>query len=182
MPARNDSELVQLCRRGNHRAFRGLFDKYHTRVLGIALKMVRDYDDARDVAQTVFVKAFEKLDSFKPELSFSSWICKIAVNESINLIEKRKNTVALTGAHPVTDNSPDKAYQRSQLADRVDEAIMEMAVTSRALIVLRHFADLSYQELSYVFDTPEKTIKSRLHEARRSLSRILEKRGVAVQS
>jgi RNA polymerase sigma-70 factor (ECF subfamily) len=174
----SDGELVRQSKQGGCEAFSHLVTRYYSRIVNLAFRIVRDRDDAKDIAQAVFVKAYEKLDTFDPKFEFTSWIYKIAVNESINLLRKRKNQEGLNDNELVADTSPEDSYRRSELTSRVEEAMMELEAPARALIVLRHFADLSYRELSYIFDTPAKTIKSRLHYARRTLSKSLVRRGI----
>lgn len=174
-----DNQLVDRVRAGDRRAFGYLVERYRDTVFGLVRRMVRDSDDAKDVMQCVFVKVYENLGTFRPDLKFFSWLYRIAVNESLNFIESRRPCAKLGTDLVAPDASPEDAYQKSELARKIDAAMMELDASSRALIVLRHYAELSYQELAFVFDTRSRTIKSRLYEARRVLAHHLQKEGVS---
>jgi RNA polymerase sigma-70 factor (ECF subfamily) len=182
MPKLSDRELVEAALQGHCQAFDLLVKRHYDAIFNVAFKMVRDCDDAKDVLQTVFIRAYQKLETFQPDQEFFRWIHKIAVNESINLLKKGKRRAELWHDLVSLEKSPEERYQETELADRVQNAMMHMTTASRALIVLRYFADLTYRELSYVFEAPEKTIKSRLYEARRSLSMILTRRGAVART
>ncbi|MFQ5454213.1 MAG: RNA polymerase sigma factor, partial [Candidatus Zixiibacteriota bacterium] len=137
-----------------------------------------DYEEAQDIAQTVFVKAFEKLDTFNPDYKFFSWIYRMMVNESINFLNKRKQFEELDQSITSPEKNPEELYNDNKLSQTVQEALMELHIEHRVAIVLRHFGNLSYREMSYVLELPEKTVKSRLFSARRVLNKILLKRGV----
>jgi len=179
MAEEKDGQLAELAQRGSRQAFGKLADRYRGTIFNLAYRMLGNRDDAEDVAQTVFVKAFQSLGSFRLGQKFFSWIYRIAINESISFVEKRKNRVELGRDLAWNGHSPEEAYHLAEMADKVQDALMDMEVSSRVLVVLRHFADLSYHDLSFVFEIPEKTIKSRLYDARRSLSKILVRHGIA---
>ena len=119
-----DSELVQQCRSGDGKAFEALVNRYERPIFNAAYRMLDSLDDARDVTQTVFMKAFEKLDSFDDRYRFYSWIYRIALNESINLLNGRKPTSPGIEDQPSDWNSPEEAFRSSQTCERVQEALM----------------------------------------------------------
>lgn len=178
MPELHDEHLVQRCLGGDRAAFGTLVDRYQTLVYNAAYRITRDSEDARDVTQAVFVKVFERLDSYRPEFKFSSWLYKIAVNEAIDVVNRRNAHVALDPAMIAGGPSPEDLAVASQMSVLLQDSMMDLDVRSRVLVVLRHFAGLSYRELGFVLDVPEKTVKSRLFEARRLLARLLAQRGV----
>ena len=90
-----DSSLVSSCLKGNAGAFEILVERYQRQIFNAALRMVKDYDDARDLTQTAFVKAYERLDSFDPRHKFFSWIYRIVINEAINFLKWRRQHEAL---------------------------------------------------------------------------------------
>jgi RNA polymerase sigma-70 factor (ECF subfamily) len=149
-------------------------------VFNLALRISGDYDDAQDIAQSVFVKAYEKLETFDPAFEFFSWIYKMTLNESINLTNSRKWTTSLSSELPSPAHLPDERLMQDELQNEIGKALAELSIDQRAMIVLRHFADLSYRELGFVFNIAEKTVKSRLFSAREQLREILQHRGVAV--
>jgi RNA polymerase sigma-70 factor (ECF subfamily) len=179
MNERNDAELVKACLKGENKAYEALVRKYQKAVYNLALRMVRNPDDAEDIAQTVFVKAYEKLDSYKESHEFFSWIYRIAINESINFSKKRKRMdeyeSGVSGSHEVT---PEDDFGSVDLGDKIGQAILMLKVDYRMVIVLKHYHDYTYEEMSQVLGIPEKTVKSRLFSARQQLKAILETEGV----
>lgn len=173
-----DLELVNECLEGNVNAFGTLIDKYQVTVFNTALKMVNDYNDAQDIAQTVFVKAYEKLDTFNPSYKFFSWIYRMVVNESINWQKKKKYHKELDHKIVSIGKTPDKILDDKELSESLRSAIVELQIDYRVVIVLRHFEDLTYREMGDLLKIPEKTIKSRLFTARKLLCDILIKQGI----
>ncbi len=174
----SDRDLVTRCRNGERAAFDQLIERHQPVMIGIVRRMVRDPEDARDIVQTVFLKAYENLDSFRTEMRFFSWLYRIAVNEAINFLEARRRSGPLPEDPVSTGCTPEREFDRARLIRTVETALSRLDPRARALIVLRHYAELSYRELGFIFDTPEQTIKSRLHGARRILARRLRQYGV----
>jgi len=173
-----DKALIRDCLQGDSRSFEALVDKYQHVIFNTALKMVGDYQDARDVAQTVFIRAYERLGTYDPSYKFFSWIYKMAVNESINTITRRRDHAPLTENAGTAVAAPDEQFERDEICGMVQDAIAELPLEYRVILVLRHFADLSYRDLSYILDIPEKTVKSRLFTARQRLGDVLRSKGI----
>jgi RNA polymerase sigma-70 factor (ECF subfamily) len=179
MNERTDAELVQACLAGENQAFETLVRKYHQAIYNLALRMVKEPEDAEDIAQSVFVKAYEKLDTYKPSHQFFSWIYRIGINESINFAKKRKRLDEYeSGVSGFREETPEDEVGDDDLGEQIADAIMLLKVDYRMVIVLKHFHDYTYQEMSDVLDIPEKTVKSRLFSARQQLRRILESEGI----
>jgi RNA polymerase sigma-70 factor (ECF subfamily) len=140
--------------------------------------MVGDMADAQDIVQTAFIKAFEKLSSFDEKYKFFSWIYRIMVNESLKHLDRSKQAGKLEIEVSSETKSPDEQYRVTLLREKIQDALMKLKPLHRTVIVLRYFADLSYRELAFVFDLPEKTIKSRLYSARQLLGNIVEAEGI----
>lgn len=173
-----DNRLIQECLDGRLSAYEALVEKYQKKIFNAALRLLNDYDDAQDITQTVFVKAYEKLGTFNPEYKFFSWIYKMTLNESINHINRRKHRAALTETMVSPEKAPDEKLEMTRLERGVQDAMDELSIDHRVIVVLRHFADLSYRELGYILEIPEKTVKSRLFAARQRLGAVLVKRGM----
>lgn len=173
-----DAKLVKECLGGNSSAFEVLVEKYQKPVFNSALRMVGDYDEARDVAQTVFVKAYENLDRYDSKHKFFSWIYRMMVNESLNLIKRRRSQGELDGNMAESRENPEDQLQNKELSAQVQSALSSLKIDHMVVIVLRHFADLSHREMAFCLDIPDRTVKSRLHTARKLLGDILIKRGV----
>ena len=168
----DDHELVDRCLRGDLDAFAPLVARYQKPLFNVALRMVRDREDARDITQTAFVKAYEKLRSFDRQHRFFSWIYRIAVNECINFVSRRRPERPLLADMPAADD-PQRDAEASELAERVQDALVTLTPDYRLVVILRHFLDLSYVEMSEALLIPEKTVRSRLYTARQRLAEIL---------
>jgi RNA polymerase sigma-70 factor (ECF subfamily) len=179
MTEQEDLTLVRQCLEGNQNAFGALIAKHHKAVFNVALRVVNDYQDAQDLTQAVFIKAYEKLGSFDAGHKFFSWIYRMAVNESLNFIKRRRRFEALDdGAeYAATGPTPAEDYEESEMSRNVQNALMNLEIDHRAVIVLKHFENLSYEEIGYILDIPEKTVKSRLFTARQVLKDIMIKKG-----
>lgn len=173
----SDGELVKRCRDGDRRAFSTLVTRYQRPVYNAALRMLRNDEDARDVAQTTFLKAFEHLADYDPTYKFYSWIYRIALNESINALHRRK-PLEPVGVDEVDGNpGPEDLVGREQLGQSIEAALMTLKPEHRSVIVLKHFLDCSYEDIADVLALPEKTVKSRLFAARQLLKDALKDTG-----
>lgn len=157
---------------GHQEAANGLVDRYQKRLFNLALRMTGDVLDAEDVTQTVFLNAFLKLSTYDPRFKFFSWIYRMTVNESLNVLKRRKPSVTLEGGAeiPVAESAPDRS---AEAEDRVRKALLGLGPNDRAVVVLKHFLLFSYQEIADVLEIPVQTVKSRLYEARERLRLIL---------
>lgn len=174
----SDGYLVQRCLEGDRRAFAALVDRYQKPVFNAALRMLRNPEDARDVAQTVFLKVFEHLGDYDPKYRFYSWIYRIALNESVNVISRRTRQEPISGEEIDERRGADDELAVEQAGRRVQGALMILKVEYREVIVLKHFLDLSYEEIGRVLQLPEKTVKSRLFTARQLLKDALQTSGM----
>ncbi len=169
MHAETDAYLVRECLDGDKQAFGILVDRYQRVLFNVALKIVRDSDDAADVAQSVFVKAYENLARYNPRYKFYSWIYRMTVNTSLNFAKRHSRLTSLeTDVVQSAAVSADD-YVMSDVKDRVEEAMFELSPEDRALLSLKYTAELSYRDIAFVFEVPEKTVKSRLYTARQRL-------------
>ena len=173
MKETDDTLLVRQCLEGKSEAFEAIVDRYQNVIFNLALRMSNDSDDAEDIAQTVFIKAYEGLVSFNPRYKFFSWLYRIAINESLNYASLRRQHETLDESVISNDKPADEKYCDFELSHTIQNALMELALDYRIILVLKHFQDLSYSEIAYVLEIPEKTVKSRLFTARQSLRTIL---------
>ena len=181
MSDRADALLVQDCLSGRSEAFGTLVDRYQVTMFNVSLRIVRDREDAADVTQTAFFKAFENLKSFNPRYKFFSWLFRIVVNESLNQLKRSRVYTELDEQLLSDEPGPDEKYHQEELQDRIESALTDLKLEYRVVLVLRHFQDLSYQDISYITDVPEKTVKSRLFTARKLLREKLMRRGVQLR-
>jgi RNA polymerase sigma-70 factor (ECF subfamily) len=175
----SDGALVSRACNGDAGAFEELVRRHEKTVFNAAFRMLRDREEARDVAQTVFLKVYEHLADYDPSYRFYSWIYRIAINESIKALQRRKPTAALDFETPDGAPGPEGIYDQCQLGDGVAAAMMGLSTEYRAVIVLRHFMDCSYEDMAAILELPEKTVKSRLFSARQLLKTAMESKGWA---
>jgi RNA polymerase sigma-70 factor (ECF subfamily) len=174
-----EDALVSAARAGDTRAFGTLVEAYGRPVYNLALRMSGNPEDARDLVQVVFVKAYERLDRFDGRSRFFSWVYRITINESLNFLSRRKRQVELDERLVSNERLPDERAASNEEERMVQAALVELTPEYRQVIVLRHFLDLSHAEMGAVLRLPEKTVKSRLHTARLRLGEALRKRGYA---
>ena len=177
-----DWELVQRAREGDDEAFRTLVERYQSKVAALAMGMLKSREDALDVVQETFTKAYQSLDRFKGDSSFYTWVYRIAVNQCIDhqrregrLVHipidggERGETIALPPDDGVRRDDPFQGARDSEIVSRLRSALSELTPEHRAVILLREVEGLSYEEISRVLDCPKGTVMSRLHYARRQL-------------
>ncbi len=181
-----DIEMLTAVRAGDGTAYRGLVEKYQQRVYSMVYGMLRNREDARDVTQDAFVKAYKHLDSFRLESSFYTWLYRIAMNLAIDLTRKRKRRKTTTfdeaiGSRDSTgdisdihrSDSPSKELERKRLYAKIMDAIGKLPEDQQQVILLRELEGLSYKEISDVMEIPEGTVMSRLFYARKKLQKLL---------
>ena len=173
-----DIALLNDCKRGDRQALDSLVRRYERPVYNAAYRMLGNPDEAADVAQTVFLKAFENLDRFNPKYKFFSWIYRIAVNESINQLKKRGRTEPLAETLAANTRGPEELMESGRISSELQGVLMSIQEDHRAVIVLRHFSEYSYREIGEILQIPEKTVKSRLFSARKQMKLRLEENGV----
>ena len=179
----SDGALIEASRRGDREAFRGLVERYFRRVLAVATGMLRNREDAQDVAQEIFIKAYRNLGSFKGNAAFYTWLYRIAVNVCIDFQRREGRSVPIvdrsgasggeaSGAE-VSDDRPDadpfERVKSQEIGMSVRAALDELTPEHRAVILLREVEGLSYEEISHVMQCAKGTVMSRLHYARKRL-------------
>jgi RNA polymerase sigma-70 factor (ECF subfamily) len=168
-----DLKLVCESRQGSRGSFERLLLRYEKPIFNAAYRILRNYEDAKDVTQIVFLKAFQNLEHFDAKHRFFSWIYRIALNESINLSKSRRRFDVAEDNRGEVRNTPENLLSRKELGGVVEAALMSLEFEYRVVIVLRHFNDCSYEEMGEILELPEKTVKSRLFTARTLLREIL---------
>jgi len=175
-----EAELIRRSLGGDAEAYGELVVRHQRVLYNVALRMTGNREDAQDITQVAFIKAYQKLASFDRSRKFFSWVYRILWNEALNHIQRRPRHDPLEDEMPAESALPDRESEANEASALIQEAIQELPADYRQVILLRHFAQLSYQEMSRVIELPEKTVKSRLFTARRLLGSILERKGVAL--
>jgi len=184
----NDSELINKAKTGDAKAYEGLLKKYKNSVYNLVYRMVRDVQEAEDLTQEAFIKAFNSLASFNEEYAFSTWLYKIATNNCIDFFRKRKlQTYSLDKPiqykdseiqHeiPDPDLNPEKSILARERSNMIQEAIQTLPEKYYTAIVLRHNDEKSYEEIAEILDLPLGTVKARIFRAREMLNKVLKER------
>jgi RNA polymerase sigma-70 factor (ECF subfamily) len=172
-----DQALLERFRGGDQAAFTELVVRYQRPIYNAAFWLLRNAEDANDITQIVFFRVAERLDEFDPKYKFFSWIYRIAVNESLNQLRRSgredalDDEIDLPGAESA---SPEWQVGEAEVSSRIQSALMTMNTNDRMVLTLRHFSELSYQEIGQILDLDAKTVKSRLFEARNRLAVLLK--------
>ena len=177
-----DADLIRLCQDGDMEAFEQLFYRHQNRVYVIARRMMNNEEDALDLTQEIFLKAYQKISKFNFKSAFSTWLYRLAMNSCIDALRKRKDVKTT----PVTDaslkdaalyidaNTPEDNAMLNDRERQIWEALNSLKEKERAIIILKDMEGLSYKEISEVLKCSLGRVKSRLHEARQNLKDILE--------
>ncbi|MCA9552282.1 MAG: sigma-70 family RNA polymerase sigma factor [Myxococcales bacterium] len=182
----DEKVLLERVAAGDQRAFQLLVERYQHRVFAFCARMVGDRAEAEDLAQDVFLTLYRNAGEFRGESAFSTWLFRIAKNQTLNRIKYLERRGRAAGRVPpelaedrlarLTDEDAldaDERLAQSQRAEAVQAAISELAEDHRAVVVLRDMEDMSYEEISDITGLPLGTVKSRIHRARSALAKRL---------
>ncbi|HHV07028.1 MAG TPA: sigma-70 family RNA polymerase sigma factor [Firmicutes bacterium] len=174
-----DEVLVKLCCQGDKEAFATLVERYQDKIYNLTYRLVSNPEDAADLTQEVFYRAFLRIKGFRGDASFATWLYRIATNVCYDQLRIRKNrqVVSLDNTSPDDPprDLPDQEAGPAELCmkrivfQRLQEAIATLPVEQRTAMVLRDIQGLSYEEMAQVLQCPLGTVKSRLSRARRAL-------------
>ncbi|MFH1523793.1 MAG: sigma-70 family RNA polymerase sigma factor [Chloroflexota bacterium] len=167
--------LVSKALQGDRSAFGELVCHYHPGVVNVVYRMCGDVQLAEDAAQEAFLRAWLHLASYRPQASLRNWLYRIAINAVLDVLRKDRNMPGDLESVPVADRHPgpeEQFYKREQ-ARRVQLAVSSLSESNRAVLVLREYGDLSYQEIATALEIPIGTVMSRLNYARNYLRGLL---------
>jgi RNA polymerase sigma-70 factor (ECF subfamily) len=182
-------EVIEGCKAGDRKAFEKIVLFYQKRVFNYAYRMVGNMEEAKELAQEVFVSVFESIKSLRDEAKFDGWLKQITVNHCRNRwkylkrrhyfntdsmddpVETEDGDVTKSFADP--SDTPDTAYEKKMVQEWIQKGLLRLKEDQRELIVLRHLQELSYDEMGKYLNLPEGTVKSKLHRARMDLKEIL---------
>jgi RNA polymerase sigma-70 factor (ECF subfamily) len=168
-----DTALVKSCIQGDRQAMSRLVSQYQRPVFNAAYRILGNLDDAADATQTVFLKVFEHIADYDQKFKFFSWIYRIAINESLNQVKKRRLQEPLDEGQASPWQGPAEALDAKRLCNRVQGALMLLNEDYRTVVVLKHISGCSYQQIGEVLQLPVKTVKSRLYSARQLMKKTL---------
>jgi len=184
----NDLALVERALDNDLAAFEQLVSRYQNKIMAYVARMLNDHEEAEDVTQEVFIKAYRSLDSFRGASSFSTWLYRIATNLCIDRARKRKRSPQQAysldepfdkeedgGGRDVPDvtNEPSLGVEREELRQQVRLTVAQMPEKLRSVLVMCDIQGMAYEQIAQVLDCPIGTVKSRLFHARADLARRL---------
>jgi len=193
-PLPGETEILKRCAKGHTEAFGSLVTHYQDVIFGVVYRMIANHEDARDVTQEVFIKAFKNIASFRARSRFATWLYSIAVNQAIS--HRRRQTAgsraggvqmsALQGRDetnsfqpPAHAAAPDQRLTTAETTRQIENAIASLDEDHRTVVLLRDIEGLDYNSISQALGCSRGTVKSRLHRARLELRRKLRNLAIA---
>ena len=173
-----DRELIFRARGGDGDAFGLLVVRHQDRIYAAVLRFCGDAEDAREIVQRAFINAWRRLDSFKGDSAFSTWMYRIAFNESVSFRREggRRRLVpqSESSPEPADDRRPGDRLDTDESRSQVQEALNRLDAEERKILILKELEDRSYDEIAEILEVPKGTVRSRLFRARASLREKLE--------
>ncbi|WP_431166131.1 RNA polymerase sigma factor [Tenacibaculum halocynthiae] len=182
MTINNDQTYINQILKGDTNAFAFLVEKYKTMVFTLALKMLKSREEAEEISQDTFIKAYKNLDKFKGDSKFSTWLYKIAYRTCLDSIKKNSKKYQTGTIDEITINKIKStegvldSIERKERAAIINKCMMELPEDERSVIWLFYFEELSLKEIIDITDLSEANVKVKLHRARKRLLTIVEKR------
>ena len=176
-----DAELISSVLQGDRELYSELVDRYQGRLVNYLYRILRNLEEGQDLAQEVFLKIYQALDRYDPRYKFSTWLFRVAQNAAIDRIRKRRlKLVSMdrqgdpdgdgrTWEFPSSDPSPYKDLRDQERGSAIQQAIDNLPWEYRELIVLRHYAELSYNEIAALKKMPLGTVKNKLFRGRQMM-------------
>lgn len=161
---------------GDDRAFAKLVNKYKERIFIVVMRIVRNRDEAKDLAQDAFIKAYRNRQSFRADSSFYTWVYRIAVNLSLNYVNRNRERQADSLDDTDASNfsiEPDLTVEQQELRNTIDKAIKELPARQRTVFVLRHYEEKSHAEIAELLSITEGAVKANYHQAVQKLKGFL---------
>jgi RNA polymerase sigma-70 factor (ECF subfamily) len=185
-PQIEETELVRKARHGDLESYDELVRRYQERIYATIYHMTSNHEDANDLAQEAFIKAFHALKSFKGGSSFYTWVYRIAVNKTINFLKQRKNKAQMSlddldfnAEHDpdlvalISDKTPRREVNLAELQEKLNGAMQKLSESHRLVVTLHDVQGLSHEEIAKIMDCNIGTVRSRLFYARQQLQAYL---------
>jgi len=186
-----EKEVIDSCKAGDEKAFEEVVLAYQRRVYNIAYRMLGNKEEAKDLAQEVFLSVFESIKNLREEVKFEPWLIQITVNHCRNrwkYLKRRKYFQSDSLDDPIEtedgeiprqvydpSDNPETLLEKKMIQDLIQRGLLQLKEEQRELIVLRDLQGLSYGEIGKLFSLPEGTVKSKIHRARMNLKEQLER-------
>jgi RNA polymerase sigma-70 factor (ECF subfamily) len=170
-----DDELVKLVQSGEVVPFDELVRRYQIKIHDLCYKMIKNYDDARDVAQEVFLKAYRNINKFYGRSKFSTWLYRIAVNTCLNFIKKQRPTEEIKEEIlELPRDNPVQRYKNKRIREEIYGAVARLPNVQKMVFTLRALEEMPYQEISEILKKPLSTVKVDYHLAVKNLKNYLK--------
>jgi RNA polymerase sigma-70 factor (ECF subfamily) len=181
-----DVQLVAASQSGDMRAFEELVARHRDKIYARAFSMMRNEEDAIDLSQEAWVKAWQRLKQFQGDSSFATWMTRIVINLCLDQLRRHKRTRAesieqldeeLGGVErqmPVIASNPTEGLERAELRKRIDKAMTQLSYEHRTVLILHEFEEMEYKQIAKVMNCSIGTVMSRLFYARRRLASLLQ--------
>jgi len=167
-----EQAAIRICQSGDISGLETLYEMYSEKVFRTCYRILGDHAAAEDQTHEVFLRVFQKIDRFRGRSTFSTWLYRLTVNQTLNRLRSRKRRlIKMLGmdfleGKPAKEPAPDREVLRKEQADDVQEMLSGLSVEHRTVLILREIEELSYAEIADVLDIPQGTVMSRLHRAR----------------
>jgi RNA polymerase sigma-70 factor, ECF subfamily len=170
----DDHDVIRQVLKGDVNKYRMLVEKHQRAVFNLCYQMLNNYEDAEELTQDVFVKAYEHLAGFRFKYRFFSWIYRIAINRTLVHIKQQSRQTGIANIRYKLAETDEEENDRNT---HLKMAIDLLKENYKTVIILKYYEQLSYKEMSVILEIPEKTIRSRLYDARIKMKQILEDTG-----
>lgn len=171
MSAPTDRDLIQHARRGDTAAFGELVTRYQTGVFNVCYRILHQRADAEDMTQETFIRAHERLNTFDDQREFGPWIRRVAANVCLNHIESRRVTAPLDDERDADESQrPERQAEVHERSELIRSALATLPAHYRVVVELRHYQELSYDEIAAELNMPLSDVKSHLFRARKLLA------------
>lgn len=171
MTAPTDRDLILHARRGDAEAYGELVTRYQTSVFNVCYRILHERGEAEDLAQESFIRAYDRINTFDIEREFGPWIRRVAANICLNHLESRRNIVELKDERDADESQrPEAAVEIHERSEQIRRALASLPAHYRVVIELRHYQEMSYDEIAGELNIPLSDVKSHLFRARKLLA------------
>ena len=170
----SETEYITRAQQGDRDAFGVLVENHRENVINVVYRMCGEPHLAEDAAQTAFIRAWQNLPGYKPQASFHSWLYRIAINAALDMLRREKPTLNIDKMDLSNHQQIESQVEKRQQALQIQQAVRALPEASRAVLVLREYQGMSYQEIAETLEIPIGTVMSRLNYARKNLMEQLQ--------
>lgn len=185
----NDAQLIEEFRSGNIEAFNVLVERWQQRIHRFTYRYFCSHDEATEITQKTFIKAYKKLDTLEDAEKFSPWIYRIANNlcldEAKRAGRRQSAPMEALGKDPVSRSiaeNPDRRLQQQELGTLLQQALNRLPAEQRIVVIMKEYEGLKFREIADILDEPENTIKSRMYYGLTTLKKIFEKWNIEMEA